>query len=75
MYPGGFYSPETLAVVKESGHSYGFGTNSGISDLNKSRFELRRINMLPGTTPEKLENSIRELQSTEQQSISLPVSN
>jgi hypothetical protein len=75
VYPGGFYNPEALNIVEQSGHSYGFGTSLGISDLSKSRFELRRINMLPGTTSEKLENTIKELESTQQENMSLLVSN
>jgi len=52
---------------------YGFNTHHGLSDLTKSHLELNRINMLPGTTPEKLETIIRDLEPISQQNTAPPV--
>jgi hypothetical protein len=66
VYPGGFYDSESLRIVRESGHKYAFNTHLGLSDLSHSSLELNRINMLPGTTPEKLEDTIQQLETMQQ---------
>lgn len=75
VYPGGFYDDASLETLKASWHLYGFTTRHGISDVSQSHLELRRINMLPGTTPEKLDLIISSLESSSQQNIAPPASN
>ncbi len=73
VYPGGFYDAQSLDALRASSHMYGFNTHHGLSDLTKSHLELNRINMLPGTTPEKLETIIRHLEPISQQNTAPPV--
>ncbi len=55
VYPGGFYGPETLKKVSESRYRFGFTTQQGYAKLGTKNLELKRFNIAPGTTKEKLQ--------------------
>lgn len=54
VYPGWYYDIESLKSVQESSYRYALTTRFWEADLHERKFELRRINIIPGISPEKL---------------------
>lgn len=54
VYPGWFYGPESLKIVENSWYSYAFNTHFWEANLVDHPLELKRIEILPDTTVEKL---------------------
>lgn len=55
VYPGWFYGPETLKKVEATWYRFAFTTHTGYAKLGYKNLELKRINIPPGTTVEKLQ--------------------
>lgn len=58
IYPGWFYGPDSLETVRQANYGYALTTRFGEADLGNKKLELRRINITPGVTPEKLEDML-----------------
>ncbi|MDB5033639.1 MAG: polysaccharide deacetylase [Chlorobi bacterium] len=48
-YPYGDLNEEVKMLVKQAGYSFGVASNSGPVNINQDRFEIRRIQVFPGT--------------------------
>lgn len=61
VYPWGYSNNIVTQEVQNAGYSGAFGTEYGLSDLSGDVFELKRINVAPGTSPEQLTKLIQEV--------------
>lgn len=64
VYPGWYYWPETLSLTEQAWYKYAFTTRFGEADIWWKNLELRRIDITPGTTPEKLGELLRKAKET-----------